>query len=128
MRTLLRHQAGAIVSTTVDFATMMAVVELLGVQPVAATIAGACAGAVTNFTLGRHIIFRAQEGRVLPQALRYALVSALSAGWNALGEWVFHDRLGLQYVLARVLVAGVVSVAWNFPMHRHFVFRRSPAA
>lgn len=121
---LLRHQAGALVSTAVDFTTMILTVQLLGFTAVTGTLAGACAGAITNFTLGRHVIFGEAHGHVVPQALRYAVVSAASAGWNALGEWALHDRLGIQYVLARVLVAGVVSLAWNFPMHRHFVFRR----
>ena len=42
---------------------------------------------------------------------------------NALGEWLVHDRLGVQYLLSRALVAVVVSLAWNFPLQRHFVFR-----
>jgi len=87
------------------------------------TALGASAGGVTNFLLGRRWIFRAHESAAGPQALRYALVSAASAGWNALGEWLVHDRLGVQYLLARALVAFVVSLAWNFPLQRHFVFR-----
>ena len=31
--------------------------------------------------------------------------------------------LGLNYVLARVLLSVVVGMIWNFPMHRYFVFR-----
>jgi putative flippase GtrA len=34
-----------------------------------------------------------------------------------------HERLGLQYQLARALVSIAVSVLWNFPMQRHYVFR-----
>jgi hypothetical protein len=55
--------------------------------------------------------------------VRYAVVSASSAGWNALGEHIAHDRLGIQYFAARVVVALLVSFAWNFPMQRYFVFR-----
>ena len=44
-------------------------------------------------------------------------------GVNALGEYGLHDRLGLHYFLARAIVAVAVSLLWNFPMHRYFVFR-----
>jgi putative flippase GtrA len=38
-----------------------------------------------------------------------------------------HDVAGMQYVLARAVVSIVVSLLWNFPMHRRFVFREGRA-
>ena len=32
-------------------------------------------------------------------------------------------QLGVQYVLARLIVGTLVGFVWNFPMHRYFVFR-----
>ena len=122
-----RHQIGALVSTAVDFTTMVAAVELAGMPAAAATALGALCGALTNFQLGRRWIFDAQHAPVSGQAPRYAVVSAASAAWNALGVYLGHDVLGVQYVAARVLVAALVSVAWNYPLHRRFVFR-SPEA
>ena len=118
-----KHQIGSLVATVVDFGSMVAWVQLVHVSPVGATALGATAGGVTNFLLGRSWIFRAAAVAALPQALRYAVVSAASAGWNSAGEWLVHDRLGVQYLLARAIVAVVVSLAWNYPMQRHFVFR-----
>ncbi len=122
-RTLGRHQIGATVATATDFGTMISCVELLGMSPVAATAIGATLGAVTNFTLGRQWIFRRQSGAFLGQATRYALVSAASAGWNTLGEHALHDRAHVQYVLARALISVAVSLVWNFPLQRRFVFQ-----
>ncbi len=102
---------------------MVLVVELLRLSPVIGTAAGATCGALTNFQLGRHFTFGARGDHPAPQALRYALVSAASAGWNALGEYGLHDRLGVQYFWARTVVAVAVSLCWNFPLQRHFVFR-----
>jgi putative flippase GtrA len=117
-----RHQAGSVVATVVDFSTMTALVELAHVPPVGATVFGAIAGGVTNFVLGRRWIFRAHERDLAPQALRYAMVSAASAGFNAFGEQIVYGFLGLQYIVARALVAIVVSLAWNYPMQRSYVF------
>jgi putative flippase GtrA len=124
-RTLLRHQLGALAATALDYALMILAVERLGVTPPAATALGATAGAVANFLLGRAWIFRAGAGPWATQAARYALVSGGSAGWNALGVLVLHD---VPYVGARAAVSLAVSVLWNFPAQRRFVFRRLEAA
>lgn len=126
LRVLGRHQAGALVTTAVDFGVMIATVQLLHARPVVATVVGAAVGAITNFTLGRYWIFDRADtlaARATPQALRYALVSASSLVWNALGVWLLAELAGVQYILARTLVAALVSLAWNFPMHRRFVFQ-----
>jgi putative flippase GtrA len=122
--TLARHQLGSLLSTAVDFGTMIALVSGLGLPAVPATAIGAAAGGITNFMLGRAWIFRAHDAPAGGQALRYVFVSGASLGWNALGEYLVHDRLGVQYILARALVAVAVSLFWNYPMHRSFVFTR----
>jgi putative flippase GtrA len=126
-RLLGRHQLGAVVATAIDFAVMIASVEWLHAPPALAAAVGALVGAVTNFVLGRRWVFRASAGDVLRQAERYAAVAAASAGWNALGEYALHDAGHVEYVIARALVSFAVGVAWNFPLHRRFVFRRESA-
>ena len=126
-RTLGRHRRGAIAATIADFATMIVLVEAARLSPEAATPIGAVAGAVTNFTLGRAWIFRRHTGHWATQASRYALVSAASAGWNTLGEQLVHGMGHVQYVVARAMVSFVVSLLWNFPMQRAFVFRERRA-
>jgi putative flippase GtrA len=122
-QTLGRHQLGSVIASAVDFGTMISCVEQLRLSPVAATAIGATLGGVTNFCLGRVWIFRVQSGRPEVQAVRYALVAGASAGWNALGEHVVHNLAHVQYVVARAIVAIAVSLLWNFPMQRRFVFR-----
>jgi len=118
-----RHNIASIITTAVDFGVMTLCVELFHLTAVVATLVGATCGAVTNFQLGRRWIYDARHGHVGHQALRYVLVSASSAGLNALGEYGLHGRLGVQYILARAVVAVTVSMLWNFPMQRYFVFR-----
>lgn len=123
-----RHQVAAVAATAVDFAIMIVAVSVLGLSPVLGTVIGAGTGAVTNFLLGRNWAFEARHSPPAGQAVRYAFVSATSLGLNATGEWIFTAVLGLNYVLARVTIAAAVSVFWNFPLQRFFVFgRRRPA-
>lgn len=122
---LARHQIASLVATAVDFGAMIALVELAGARPDLATLVGASAGAVTNFSIGRTWTFRAEGGPLGAQVARYALVSGMSAVWNAIGEHLLAGRLGAPYVLARVAVAVFVSVAWNYPAQRYFVFKKT---
>jgi putative flippase GtrA len=122
-----RHQVGAILATGIDFGTMSALVVLLGLPAALATAVGAAVGGTSNFLLGRHWIFSAQDGQAGEQGIRYVLVSAVSLVLNAAGEYLLHDRLGLQYLLARGIIASLVSVVWNYPVQRMFVYRRSAA-
>jgi putative flippase GtrA len=119
----LRHQAAASAATVVDFGTMIVLVSLAGAPAVLGTVVGAACGAVTNFLLARSWVFSARAGKVHSQATRYALVSGGSLLWNAGGEYLLHDALRIQYVVARVIVAVAVSFLWNYPMHRAYVFR-----
>ena len=101
---------------------MVGAVELLHLGPVVATVLAAFTGAVTNFLVSRRFTFRQGGTRMSPQAWRFALVSGTSLGLNALGEHIFHNLLGVQYFLARVVTAIIVSNGWNYPMLRFFVF------
>jgi putative flippase GtrA len=120
----IRHHATAIAATAVDYSGMVAAVEFLHVRPVPATAMGAFAGALTNFTLNRTFTYKAQTGAVQEQMWRYALVSAASLALNTAGVWLFHNRLGLQYLAARLIASVIVSNGWNYPMQRFFVFSR----
>jgi putative flippase GtrA len=118
----IRHHISSVVGTGLDFAAMIAAVELLGLSPVTGTMVGATVGGIANFWLGRHFTFRSRSKRVSGQLLRYGLVSGGSLGLNALGEHVFITYIASRYVLGRVLVAATVNNAWNYPMQRFFVF------
>ena len=126
--TLARHQLASAVATAADFALMTLLVEFAGAAPAAATLAGALLGAVINFTLNRRFTFRtAEQGPAGPEALRYAAVSAASAVLNATGEYIGTVWLGAPYLLVRVVVSLAVSLGWNFPLHRSWVFQSAPA-
>lgn len=123
--TLLRHQAGSMVATAADYSVMIALVSLAGAPPALGTAAGAACGGVVNFLLGRRWIFRATQNRSAPQAFRYALVSVGSLLLNTAGVQALTGPLHVHYVAVRVVVSLAVSLLWNFPMQRSFVFGTS---
>jgi putative flippase GtrA len=101
---------------------MIACATGLGIAPWRATAIGAACGGATNFFLGRSWIFAARGTSGGVQALRYALASCVGMCLNSGGVYLLHDRFHFAYVGARALVAFAVSLAWSFPVQRHFVF------
>lgn len=122
VREWLRHRAGALVATAIDFGIMIGSVELLHLDPVVSTAVGALGGAIANFLLGRSWIFHRTDAGAPGQMLRYAMVSGASLALNSLGEYVLAVRLGVAYLPARVIVATAVGNLWNYPLHKFFVF------
>lgn len=127
-RRLARHQLGGLAAAVVDVGALVAVVEWRHGGPVLGTVVGASLGAATNFALSRRWVFPDHGGTAPGQAARYALVSGASLGLNALGEYALAVLAGLPYLPARLAVAAAVSLLWNFPMHRWFVFPRRAEA
>jgi putative flippase GtrA len=120
----VRHHLTGILSTAVDYAVMVGCVELLRQRPVPATVVGALAGGLTNFTINRTFTYHATKTAVAGHAWRYLLVAGTSLALNAGGEALFNGVLGLHYLLARIITSILVSNAWNYPMQRFFVFSR----
>lgn len=118
-----RSQISSIVATIVDFGTLVFLVEVVKLWYVPAVAIGAFLGAITNFIMGRHWSFMAVDGVARYQAIKYAVVSGGSLGLNCIGVYCFTDILGLKYVVSKVIIALLVGVFFNFPLHRNYVFR-----
>lgn len=111
-------------ATVVDFSCLIFLVHVAHVWYVAATATGAFLGAVVNFILGRHWSFRAEDGDIRGQAIRYAAVSAVSLALNSLGVYLLTEYLMFHYAISRAITSFLVGILFNFPLHRRFVFRR----
>lgn len=121
---LTRSQVSAGIATAVDFGLLFFLTELAHVWYVLAVAAGAFAGAVTNFLINRHWSFKAGDERLRPQAFRYAWVSASSLALNTGGVWAVTEGFRIPYGYSVVMVSLAVALAFNYPLHRYYVFRR----
>jgi putative flippase GtrA len=122
----VKHHTTSLLSTLVDYTVMVSCVEVGHLEPVPATVIGATCGAITNFLVNRSFTYHARGQGTSRQALRFTLVSGASLALNGAGEHLFHNVLGLQYLLARVITSIIVSNGWNYPMMRFFVFSNRP--
>lgn len=123
-RVLVRHQVAAAIATAVDFGVMIALVEIVGMIPAAATLVSAAVGGVTNFTIARAWAFRGRHtGTMRAQLGRYFVVSLGGALLNAALLEVLLLMASPPYVVARAAVAVTVSLAYSYPAHSRIVFR-----
>ena len=124
MVSLGRSQIASLTATVADFGSMIFLVEIGRVWYVAAVAMGAFVGAIVNFFLGRYWSFVAVNDDVRGQAIRYAAVAAMSLVLNSLGVYIATDYFGIYYVASKALVAFLIGILFNFPLHRRFVFPR----
>jgi phosphatidylglycerophosphate synthase/putative flippase GtrA len=110
-------------ATLVDYGSFVVLVEGLAVFNGTATAAGALFGAVTNFSINKLWTFKTHKTPWSVEVPRYVAISLTSLLFNTAGVVLLADGLKWNPVLARVLVGLVVSVCWNMPLHRWFVFR-----
>lgn len=121
---LLKAQAASLVSSAVDFLVTIALVEGLHRWYVLATVLGNMAGGLTNFYLGRLVVFEAASRSAQAQGARYFITWLGSMLLNAAGLFVLTRWLGLHYIVSKTLVSLLVGVGFNYFMQLHFVFKK----
>jgi putative flippase GtrA len=123
----IKAQLSSSAATAVDWLVVTTLVIMVG-HPfyVHAVVAGAIAGAVTDFSIKRWWVFTTPATRPQPpvhnEVLRYAVVSGLSAVLNGAFVYALVDWLHLQLKIAVPLASLLIGFAWNYPLHRLYVF------
>jgi putative flippase GtrA len=115
----LRYAGAGAIGTALHYAMLITLVQLARVDAVAASTAGAVAGALVNYVLNHRFTFASEKphARALP---RFALVSAAGVALNAA---VMAGVLAVvpRYLVAQVVATGVVLVA-GFVANRTWTF------
>jgi putative flippase GtrA len=119
----LKGQLASGIATSVDWG-LMTILILSGVYYITAAVIGAVAGAITDFSVKKWWVFNAAKRESLEvQVVRYALVSGIGAALNAGFAYLLVDGLHIHQNIGVILASTVVGFAWNYPMHRLYVFR-----
>jgi len=111
------------IATAVDYGTFTILVEVVGIYTGSSRALGALLGAITNFTLNKIYTFKTQDNSVLVEVPRYAAISLTSLLLNTVGVILLTEGLRWNPLVAAAVVGLGVSVSWNLPLHRIFVFR-----
>jgi len=122
---LLRYVSAGGVGTTLHFATLVLLVELLAVAPGWATLVGAIVGAIANYLLNYHFTFASNISHrvALPKFVAVAVLGAIVGGG---GLWAATKSFGIHYLVAQIACTGIVLLlgfasnqAWTFRAKRN---------
>jgi len=86
-------------------------------------VIGTLVGGFVGFMLGRYWAFISTEMRSVKQAKKYLVVMAGSFLLNVGGVFLMVETLHFQYIVAKVVVAIIVGIGFNFFLQRYFVFK-----
>jgi putative flippase GtrA len=126
---LFRSAVAGGLATLVDLGVLTGLVALAGLTPRAASITALVAGGVAAFVTQKRYAFRAPGGRIVRQAVQFAVVqigSTILTGLLFDLVLRFLPRLSASYVIVRLVTSNLVWLGFSFPLW-HFVFRSSPA-
>lgn len=124
-RQLLAYVFAGGVTAVAHYALLIGLVELAGVDPVPATLAGFALGGVVSYTLNRWLTFDATRNHA-QASWRFALIAAGGFGLTGVLMHLFVTRAGLPYLPMQFVTTGVVMV-FSFLGHKFFSFADRPA-
>jgi CDP-diacylglycerol--glycerol-3-phosphate 3-phosphatidyltransferase len=115
------------IATVIDYGTFALLVEVIGVYSGTSRAVGALLGAVANFIVNKLWTFKTRHNSIWVEVPRYAAISLTSLLLNTVGVILLTEGLHWNPLIAAALVGTIVSVGWNLPLHRIFVFREQTA-
>lgn len=134
--TFIRSSMSSQVASWIDMGSSIGLVAM-GVSEWLATPVGAVLGGIVNCCINYKFTFHASDCPVKAVAVKYLLIWLGSVLFNTVGtsllanvldNWHILETLGFtnvgSFAAARLVVSLVVSLAWNFLMQKHFVYRR----
>ena len=121
--TFCKAQCSASVATGADFALTIVLARLCGLWYADATLIGAVFGGIVNCCINYRWVFHAFGMKKKYVALRYMAVWTGSIALNTAGTYWLTEMSGINFVIAKAVVAVLVAVLWNYQMQRWFVFK-----
>ena len=130
----LRAQLSAQFATLADFILTYVCFQWLGIYYVMATSIGAITGGIVNCVINYKWAFATKDCQFKWVFFKYILVWVGSFLLNVGGVYLLVELLkhhtylwerasGFYLIIAKIIVAVIVSVGWNYVLHRYFVFQ-----
>ncbi|HEX4384148.1 MAG TPA: GtrA family protein, partial [Myxococcales bacterium] len=110
-------------ATIVDYGLFTLLVEVVGVYTGTSRALGALLGAITNFIVNKTYTFKTRTSSVMGEVPRYIAISLTSLLLNTVGVIWLTEGHRWNPLTAAGVVGVLVSLCWNLPLHRIFVFR-----
>ncbi len=119
---VVRYLISGGTSAVTDLVILYILVHYIGMHYLIAAIIAFILAFCVSFTLHKFWTFKSHEQETHKQVAVYLTVSLLSLGLNTLLMYLFVDHLGVQVLVAQIIVGALVAVC-TFFISRNFVFK-----
>jgi len=120
----IRYNAVAIFATAIDFSTFLFLKDIVGLWYVLSGFLGAVFGGIVAFVLNRNWVFVSQDKNVKIQIIKYLLTWGGSIMLNTYGLYLLVENTHINETTAKILVAILVGISYNFLMSRFVIFKK----
>ncbi len=128
LREITRSVPVSFLSFLADFGILALLTEVFGLFYLLSAGISFMAGVTISYVISVGWIFRSR--RIASRGAEYALFVLVGAVGLAMNEgllWVFTERVGLFYLLSKI-IAGAIVFFWNFGARKYILFRERPPA
>jgi putative flippase GtrA len=119
-RQVIAFAGVGVAAAIVHYGLLIGLVELLAWRPTAATLIGYIGGGIVSYLLNRSLTYRSDRPHE-EATWRFAAVAGVGFILTYGLMELLHGWLSLPYVLAQVLITGIVLV-WSFFAHKIWTF------
>ena len=108
-----------------DYLLMIFFKEVLGLHYLIATCLSFMISTIANYLLSLRFVFKSRtEMNKGLEFVIYAVLSAIGLGLTELLMWVTVDKLGIYYMVAKIIVTAIVMV-YNFITRKLFLEKKN---
>lgn len=111
------------IGTVVDVIILVILREIVGLNVYVANSISFTAAVLNNFTLNSLWTFGDQEKKPRRQIIQFFIVSVIGLALSQMLLFLFHDGLGLHYLVGKCLSIMIV-LFWNFSANRFWTFKQ----
>lgn len=109
------------IATVIDFAVLIALTELLGLNPVLSATISFVVSVLFNYAASMKYVFARREELSRKKELAiFVLLSVIGLGINDLLMWLGTALLSANYILVKVVATAIVMI-WNFVSRKVFL-------
>ncbi|RDC55987.1 GtrA family protein [Pedobacter chinensis] len=129
VKVFLKAQVSAFSGGVTDYGMMIFLTEVCRIHFAFSILISGSLGGVVNFCINRFWAFKHQAGysaSAQMQLIRFFSVVIGSISLKSAGTYLLHRSLNLDYRIGRLLIDGVVSYGFNYPLMKYWVFKVLP--
>lgn len=107
-------------ATVIHYSILTALVELVHLDETLSTAIGYTLSAVVHYTMSYHWAFKSTVAHH-KATIRFVFVALTSLALTTATFWVFHEIVGLWYLLAQAVTTALI-LFFNFTLNSRFTF------